>query len=573
MKSTLRSRRTALILAGSVEALIVALTFNSTAIAASQIWTGTTDGTWATGANWGGSAPGATTGVISGDTATFNINANTAVAVDANRNIKNITFDTGAGAFTLSGGPLVLTNAGAITINSGVTNIETINTNILLSSTASSTYSFINNSFTVGANLVIGGSVTGQTTATAETLTLGGSNNGSVTGVIGNGSAGGTVALTKTGTGTWTLSNANTYTGNTTASGGTLKLDFTAAGAPATNIVSSSSVLKLGGGTLQIVGASGGSTQTFASTSFTAATGGLSVISAAPVTGTIPVVNLGTLTGTQGALVRFDGAAYNSGASSGTTLGGTTVAATATFNATTQTTTSGLISTNNGSGSTSSGGANAYATVGLYDWAAMSAGTAGAATGTSIVGGSQVSGFYTVGASLPLGGTGQNIDLTGSATFGANSTSTSSAYATIRVNAAAAITMTTGRALSENIVGGILITPNVGANNTSLVEQSGTNAQAFQASRGTTGATGVTIWQNNTLGEFIISSVYNNGTNSAATATYTQGGPGTVFLTPSIGGVASINGYTGQTYLDGGTTVINAFSGFGGGAAPRLWQQ
>ncbi len=63
--------------------------------------------------------------------------------------------------------------------------------------------------------------------------------------------------LTKTGAGTLTLNAANTYTGTTTVSAGTLKLDFSAAGAPADNIINNStnsSALSLGSGVLEMIG-------------------------------------------------------------------------------------------------------------------------------------------------------------------------------------------------------------------------------------------------------------------------------------------------------------------------------
>jgi autotransporter-associated beta strand protein len=94
-------------------------------------------------------------------------------------------------------------------------------------------------SFTGAGALAYGGSG-------ARTLTLKGSNTGTNTfaPVIGDG-AGGTTSLVKDGTGTWVISGANTYTGNTTILDGTLSVtapDFsdastvtigTSAGSPA----------------------------------------------------------------------------------------------------------------------------------------------------------------------------------------------------------------------------------------------------------------------------------------------------------------------------------------------------
>ncbi len=63
-----------------------------------------------------------------------------------------------------------------------------------------------------------------QAGATANrTLTLGGAGDGEIQGIIrNNNNVAGTISLTKAGAGTWTLLGANTYSGNTTISAGTL---------------------------------------------------------------------------------------------------------------------------------------------------------------------------------------------------------------------------------------------------------------------------------------------------------------------------------------------------------------
>ncbi len=62
-------------------------------------------------------------------------------------------------------------------------------------------------------------------TAAAKILKLDGTSTGnSISGVISNGIAGATMALTKSNTSTWTLTNTETYTGATLVQGGTLVL-------------------------------------------------------------------------------------------------------------------------------------------------------------------------------------------------------------------------------------------------------------------------------------------------------------------------------------------------------------
>lgn len=71
--------------------------------------------------------------------------------------------------------------------------------------------------------LTLNGGIAPATTATSSrTLILDGVGNGTVNGAMVSGSQ--TLALTKSGAGTWTINGANSYTGNTTIQAGTLKL-------------------------------------------------------------------------------------------------------------------------------------------------------------------------------------------------------------------------------------------------------------------------------------------------------------------------------------------------------------
>jgi fibronectin-binding autotransporter adhesin len=88
----------------------------------------------------------------------------------------------------------------------------------------------------------------------------------------------GTAGLTITGPGLLTLGGANTYSGTTAITGGTLSLDYTQAGAPAANIINTSSTLGFGAaGSLgvQTLGLKGGGagTQTFNGATLNATSG------------------------------------------------------------------------------------------------------------------------------------------------------------------------------------------------------------------------------------------------------------------------------------------------------------
>ncbi|MCX6837752.1 MAG: autotransporter-associated beta strand repeat-containing protein [Verrucomicrobia bacterium] len=113
-----------------------------------------------------------------------------------------------------------------------------------------------NNLSGAGAVLSIGTIALSESAGTGRMLTLGGTGNTTVTGLIEDVAGGGGVAgiLQKTGTGTLTLQGTNTFTGPVNVNGG--NLDFSTA----TNIaggasnLGAGSVINLGGGTLRFIG-------------------------------------------------------------------------------------------------------------------------------------------------------------------------------------------------------------------------------------------------------------------------------------------------------------------------------
>ena len=198
-------------------------------VVAAKSWTGAVDGNWGTTTaptNWaGGIIPGATAGTTNSDTADFNAGSgNTTVTVDSGRNVRSITFEAAASAYTVGatgGNTLLLSTGGTIQTTSAVANDENVNAPIVLEG-ANGRYTFSSNSAT---NLLsLGGAITGGA-AGSTILTLTGSNTGAntISGAIGNGTAT-TVALFKSGAGTWVLSGNNTFTGGVSIDGGTLRV-------------------------------------------------------------------------------------------------------------------------------------------------------------------------------------------------------------------------------------------------------------------------------------------------------------------------------------------------------------
>lgn len=316
-------------------------------------------------------------------------------------------------------------------------------------------------------------------------------------GVIGtNGS--GTASLNKEFNGTLVLSGANTYNGNTNVSGGLLKLDFSASGAPTANILPTTSKLTLGGTAtashdLTLSGASSvANTQSFVSTSIA---NGNSVISLASGDGGSVTLNLGTVTvPTTGGAVQFN------------------LPANGTVNTSTGTVNTILRSSN-----------VASAIVGTSDWAAKNA------SNTSIVAGSSVSGFYTPSTLSTLSG---NADVASgvNTTLAAATTTLSS----LRFNASESRTIDVGSG-NTLITGGILVTPAVDGHVSMIT---GGNLQGAGAD--------LVVFQNNTstTGELQIASAIVSGG-------LTKAGPGVLTL-------SGANTYSSATTVVGGVLQAGA---------------
>ena len=489
-------------------ALFALFGFNPQALAAADTWVGNTSASW-NASNWSGTNNPPLTGdsLVFGVAGTSGLTLTDNLMTPSTFALGGITFNSGASAFVINpaGASGFTLNSASSIVNHGA-NTETINDLIALTGTDTFTTD------TTGGALTFGGVI---------------SNSTGVTGVIING--GGTV--------TFNGGAVNTYTGGTTVTSGNLTLNFANLGSTA-NLINSSSPLSLGGGALQIVGnGSSVSSQTFAGATFIS---GASTISVAGAGGS-PTLALGALTNTgQVGTVEFVGPATVNAAGSNVTA------------------TAAITTSSAGAGPlgllTTSGG-TAYATVGLFDWASTD--TTGGGAGTTIIGGSQVSVFYTA-LTGGVGASNLNYNVTGATA--ADSTGSSFGGDTLRFNTNIATTFTvTG--FKNWGVGGILVTPTVGAHNVTFTDNGGAS-DARGIDNGT--ATNHAIVQNNTSGELIFSdSVFNHMFNGSGSII--QSGAGTVVMT----GTTS-NAETGATYLNGGVTEIAGDNELGGTATSNV---
>ena len=203
--------------------------------AANVTWNGTTDANWATPGNWSATpVPGLT------DTATFNNAGNGhAVISCAGAQILGFLFDTaGTAAYTFGTGgaggqTMTMSGSGIITINPTVVSNELFNVNFTMSTAGGArTLAFTNNSVAAGQSLTFAGGLTAGAAGT-KTILIGGNGKTFISGNLTDGA--GQLALTKVGAGTLTLSSAaNTFSGPTIVSAGTLTVSGVGGNAAAT---------------------------------------------------------------------------------------------------------------------------------------------------------------------------------------------------------------------------------------------------------------------------------------------------------------------------------------------------
>ena len=282
-----KSRRSSLLTNKLLAALLAAAA--PSVHAATNTWKTTAlDGLWANTGNWSLNALNTTDNIVFGSSNFTTLSTGT-------RTIADMTFSSVAPAYTINGTDssqiLTLTQSGSNVncIINNSPNTQTIGVNLSLATsksyvfgtnaaTNSPTSTVINGTTFFGGNGTQSNAAiinargvnvtisalqsTAVSTAQTQALVLDGNTSDSkVLGVIANNSTGAglsTTAIAKAGTGTWSLSGANTYTGGTSIQNGTLKLDFATSGAPTADILYNGvtpAVVYLSGGSLLIAGA------------------------------------------------------------------------------------------------------------------------------------------------------------------------------------------------------------------------------------------------------------------------------------------------------------------------------
>lgn len=429
------------------------------------------------------------------------------------------TASTYTGATTISGGPLVITdfrslnahstgtNAAAINIGSGTTaGVLTIGTataataaGLTLLTGKAVNLNGTTGGATINANQTFAAPVIiGTVTATAngaKTLTLGGTSTQEniITGAIPNSTS--ATSVTKADAGLWALSGTNTYTGNTSVTGGTLRLKAVAAAS--TIVVDTSAIVfnanattQFAGGILELLGANNlASAETVGALTPTAGAGTVKTTATGSGSAALTFASLGT---------RGAGATINYTPGASTTISFTTLPVV----------TNGIIAA-------ASGGA-AYQTVNGVNWAALS--------GSSVI---AYSGYTTTLPASPVSSTNYALNANAS-TSGAASVNTLKLIgggANPTITLGGTLTLTAKSVLFDNSLGTGLITGG---------QLGTTNVETVIITNGSVAGNALTV-----------ASPIGSGTGSL-----TKSGTGTLIISGN-------NSYTGNTIINEGTVRMS----------------
>jgi len=439
--------------------------------------------------------------------------------------VGNIVFDGTAAARQL------IYTGGNATITNRRLNLDTITIGtVTLNASGSGAINFANTT-------ALGG------TSGTKPLVLRGTNTGlnTLAAVINDGAAG-TRTLTKLERGQWVLTNNNTYTGATTVQAGTLTLDFTNTPVK-TNIIANTSALTLGGGTLNLVGHSTATAQTFASTALTAGT--MSTITAAGGGGTLGL-NLGAVTRNLSSALNIN-------------LSGSPLP--------TVTASSGLADVNGIIASTATGAA--FVTANGTDWASAVTGTPtysndtyGATLNTNITTGASPATFVTNTLRFNTGS--PTLTLTGANRLAAGGLLVGSGAGAVTIGGAGSLTGTNVSTTSINEL-------NIFQNSASALTISApllNNATGLSYVPGTPlgAATALSVFGTGTTILSSTSNAYTGGTNISGSATLQLGAsqviPGTLLTNAAQGGLNITGG--GTLDLNGFNQIVTSFNGGAG---------
>ncbi|HSV15266.1 MAG TPA: autotransporter-associated beta strand repeat-containing protein [Tepidisphaeraceae bacterium] len=446
---------------------------------------------------------------------------------------------TYAGSWSIDAGTVNLGSATAlgpaatatVAFGAGSTGKLQLNSNIV-------TLAQLNTNATPGSAIVENGG------GSAAVLTVNNTAANTFAGVLGDGTGGGSLGLTKTGAGNFTLTGANTYSGNTTIGGGTLLANNGAGSA-----TGSSNVAVNSGGTLGGTGLISGAV--------TLASGG----HLSPGSGGVGTLSVGSLTLNGGSQLDYD------------------ITNTSTLDKTLVTTNGGL--TINGGQLNINGGVAAFTTNGVYNLIGFSGAIGGSGAGSLTVNPNNESlatNTYTIGSAggfvtLAVASSGGSIiywnaDADGNWSTGPWTGSTPNSPGAFASFGGGGVPITANRTISvdgSNTVGTLAF-----------------NNPSFSYTLAAGSGANITL-DNSAAGAFVTDSAGNHTIQSPLTltsngATFTVSNPGdTLTVSGAIGGSGDVltkagtgtlvlsgtNAYSGGTNLNAGTIVINSATSLG----------